>query len=137
MPPIKWQPVNLKNVKLALIRYFKKQKLERNQSINTEQLRIEDNWLFTNNSSDIKDRKSFQFWNERTNKTDSDWDCNKESDKREFDCGPEKFRTGKEAVLETRIEKYNRIEKEKKNGRESMIKFLEQQPRRKKKLQSS
>lgn len=97
MPPIKQQLAYLKNLKLVLIKHFKKQKLERSQSINTQQLCIENNQLRTSNTSNTKDRKSVWFWNESANKT------NQKSDKKELDCRPEESRTEKKAVLKTQL----------------------------------
>ena len=101
MPPIKRQLAHLKKARLASVEHFKKQKLERSQSTNTEQLRIDDDQLRTSDTSDTEDREGFWFWNESANETDSDSECSGESDEGELDCGPES-RTEKEAVLETR-----------------------------------
>ena len=102
MPPIKRQLAHLKNARLASVEHFKKQKLERSQSTNTEQLRIEDDQLRTSDTSDTEDREGVWFWNESTNETDSDSECSGKSDEEELDCGPEESRTEKEAILETR-----------------------------------
>ena len=101
MPPIKRQLAHLKKARLASVEHFKKQKLERSQSTNTEQLRIDDDQLRTSDTSDTEDREGFWFWNESANETDSDSECTRESDEGELDCGPEEFRTEKEAVFET------------------------------------
>lgn len=61
MPPIEQQFIHLKNAKLLLVKYLKKQQFERSQSINTEQLHIEDDDFCTNNTNNIKDRKGFCF----------------------------------------------------------------------------
>lgn len=89
------------NAKLALVEYFKKQKLTRSQSTNTEQLCINDNQLRiddkqlcasnTSDISDVKDGESVWFWNKSTNETDSDSDYSKRFDKEEWDDGPKKL----------------------------------------------
>ena len=89
MPPIKRQLAHLKNARLASVEHFKKQKLERSQSTNTEQLRIEDDQLRTSDTSDTEDREGVWFWNKSANKTDSDSECSGKSDEGELDCGPE------------------------------------------------
>lgn len=91
MPPIKRQLAHLKNTRLASVEHFKKQKLKRSQSTNTEQLR-------TSDTRDTEDREGVWFWNESANETDSDSECGGESDEGELDCGPEESRTEKEAV---------------------------------------
>lgn len=98
MPPIKRQLAHLKNTRLASVEHFKKQKLKRSQSTNTEQLRIDDDQLRTSDTRDTEDREGVWFWNESANETDSDSECGGESDEGELDCGPEESRTEKEAV---------------------------------------
>ena len=61
MPPIKQQLAHLKNARFALVEHFKKQKLVWSQSINNEQLHIEDNQFRTSNTSNKEDRKSVWF----------------------------------------------------------------------------
>lgn len=98
MPPIKQQLAHLNNARL---RHFKKQKLEQSQSINTSHLCVDDDQLCTSNTSNKEDKEDFSFQNENVNKTDSDTECNWESDEEELDFGPEESRIGKKAVLET------------------------------------
>lgn len=99
MPPIKQQLAYLKIARLALVEYFKKQKLEQSQSTNTKQLRIKDNQLYMSNTNNIKDRKGIQFWNKSVNETDSNLKYSEKFDERELDCKPKESKTEKEAVL--------------------------------------
>lgn len=135
MPRVKLQLAHLKNARLASVEHFKKQKLTRSQSTNTEQLRIDDDQLRidddqlrasdTSDTSDIEDGEGVWFWNESVNETDSDLDCSEESDEEEWDGGPRKLdgrsgesRTEKEAVIETQVGmiKWNREGKKKPAG---------------------
>ena len=97
MPRIKRQLAHLKNARLALVEYFKKQKLAQSQSTNIEQLRIDDNQLRASNisdTSDTEDREGVWFWNKSANKTHSDSDFSEKSDEEEWDGGPRKLDGG-------------------------------------------
>ena len=104
MPRIKRQLAHLKNARLASVEHFKKQKLERSQSTNIEQLRIDDDKLRieddqlrasdTSDTSYTEDREDVWFWNESANETDSDSDCSKESDEEEWDSESRKLDVG-------------------------------------------
>lgn len=109
MPPIKRQLAHLKNARLASVEHFKKQKLARSQSTNTEQLRIDDDQL---RASDTEVREGVWFWNKSANETDSDSECSERPDEEELDGGPGELdggpwesRTEKEAVTETQVGK--------------------------------
>ena len=80
----------LKEARFASIAHFKKQKLE--QISNTEQPRINDNKLNTNNMGDASntgnmgntsvdtDEKGTWFWNQSANELESDLECDRYSD---------------------------------------------------------
>lgn len=114
MPPIKQQLAHLKNARFALVEHFKKQKLVWSQSINNEQLHIEDNQFRTSNTSNKEDRKSVWFQNESANKTDFDSECSRKSDEGELDCKRNESRIEKEAVLEIQLEEIQQNRKKEK-----------------------
>lgn len=68
---------------------------------NTEQLYIKDNQLHISNTSNTKDRKDVWIWNKSTNRTDFDLKYSKKSDEKKLDYRSKKFKTKKEAILET------------------------------------
>ena len=82
----------LKNVRPASVAHFKKRKLERIS--NTEQPRINDNELNTNDTGDTgdtgaaTDEEGTWFWNQSANELESDSECDGYSDS-EGDSGPE------------------------------------------------
>lgn len=106
MLPIKQQFAYLKNIRLILIKDFKKQKLEKGQSTNTEQLRIKDNQLCIkdnqlciNNIGDIKDTKGVWFQNKSINKIDFNLKYNEKFNKKELDYRLKQSKTEKKTVL--------------------------------------
>ena len=74
----------LQNAKLAAIAHFKKRKLERTHRPNTEQPRIDDNELSTDDTGDTgdtgdtdadTDEEGTWFWNQSANELESDSEC--------------------------------------------------------------
>ena len=99
----------LKNARLASVAHFKKRKLERIP--NTEQPRIDDNELNTNDTGDTgdtgadTDEEGTWFWNQSVNESESDSECDGYSDS-EGDSEPEAegegSKTEKEAPPQSR-----------------------------------
>ena len=97
----------LQNARLASVTYFKKRKLEQTHRPYTEQPRIDDNELSTNDTGDTgdtnadKDEEGTWFWNQSANELESDSECNGYSNE-EGDLGPEGSRTEEEAPPQKR-----------------------------------
>ena len=109
----KRQLAQLKEARLASVAYFKKRKLERIS--NTEQPRIDDNKLNTNDTGNAgntgntgadMDKEGTWFWNQSANELESDSECDGYSDS-EGDSKPEAeeegSKTEKEAPPQNRL----------------------------------
>ena len=120
---IKRRLAQLKNARLASVAHFKKQKLERIP--NTEQPRIDDNELNTNDTGDTgdtgadTDEEGTWFWNQSANELESDSECDGYSDS-EGDSGPEAEGGGSKTEKEALPQNRPREIKWNKKGEESL-----------------